>query len=807
MKKLDRLAQIETNVRLDRLEQILHTAFDQGRNSLYEFEAYSFLEALGSETVPPRQFLKIGNTPDDEQLTRFVGKYVVMKIVSPTIAHKTEVRGVRIVDNEPESIRSTWRRMLYEVPAEYKRLIESGEVPVPPSYAGLSGESLLDAISEDIKGAMLIQYMPPDSEAFGNELIVGLRHTREFGMMLSAGLGGTDTELYATFFRKNKAIVTAPTSGMTGIGFFNLFRQTVSYKKLMGLTRGQQRIVTDEQLVECFAAMIKVGTHFSSANPEAPFHITEFEVNPFTFTDFRMVPLDGLLNFKLPGKVAPQRPIQKIHKLLHPETIGIIGVSEKRVNFGRTILRNILSAGFDPHQVTIIQPKAETIDGVRCIKDIVTLATPVDLFVVAVSSEQVVELLRMISEWELAESVLLIPGGLGETEESRDRAEVVRTMLHRSRGLDWQGPIILGANSMGVISHPGSYDTWFLPEEKLPKQSAANRQQIAFISQSGAFMGTRMSRFPDLNPDYLISIGNQTDLTLGDFMEYFSEADNINVIGVYAEGFNDLDGDVFAGAVRTAIAAGKDVVFYKAGRTPEGQQATSGHTASLAGDYVVCEACLRQAGAIVAQTLEQFADLLKLAALLNRIDIKGKRIAGFSSAGFEAVGLADYIHTDDYSMELAPFSATTRAELALLMEEHRLDKLVTIHNPLDINPGADDRVFAEVVRILARDENIDGIVAGLIPITPAMHSIADGSEAYKEGIVHHISTLKSELSKPLVLVVDGGRIFDPFVDDLEAAGFPVFRSIDRAVMALSLYVEARLGQRSDKFMCVNRQLN
>ncbi len=804
MKKQDRLSKIETNVDLDRLEQILQTANTQGRNALYEFEAYAFLEALGSETIPQREFLAIGNTPDDAALTRFSGEYVVMKIVSPAIAHKTEVRGVRIVDNDPESIRAAWRRMGYEVPEEYKRLLESGVAPVPPAYVGLGGEDLLDAISEDIQGVMLVQFMPPDSEAFGNELIVGLRHTREFGMMLSAGLGGTDTELYAAFFRKNKAIVTAPTAGMTGVGFFNLFRQTVSYKKLIGLTRGQKRIVTDEQLVECFGAMIEVGTHFSSANPDAPFHITEFEVNPFAFTDFRMVPLDGLLNFKLPGSVAPQRPIDKIDNLLHPKSIGIIGVSEKRVNFGRIILRNILGAGYDPQQVTIIGPSAETIDGVRCRADLASLATPFDLFVVAVSSEHVVELLGELTEGALAQSVLLIPGGLGETAESKERAQQVQAMLHRSRGLDWRGPIILGANSMGVISHPGSYDTWFLPEEKLAKLSADTRQRIAFISQSGAFMGTRMSRFPDLNPEYLISIGNQTDLTMGDFMEYFSKADTVDVIGVYAEGFNDLDGEVFAAAVRAAVQAGKDVVFYKAGRTPEGQQATSGHTASLAGDYAVCEACLRQAGAIVAQTMEQFADLLKLAALLNPVAIKGRRIAGFSSAGFEAVGLADYIHTDDYSMELAPFSTATKEDIAVLMQEHRLDKLVTIHNPLDINPGADDRVFAEVVRILARDENIDGVVAGLIPITPAMHSIADGSKAYQEGIVHHISALKNDLTKPLVLVVDGGRIFDPFVDDLEAAGFPVFRSMDRAVMALSLYVDARQGQGSDTFMCVDR---
>ena len=791
----DRLLQIQTSVDCKQLEQILARAAEAGRNSLFEHEAYAFLSALGSETVPRCTLLLAGGKPGDEQLQQYPGASVVMKIVSPTIVHKTEVGGVRVVANDPDTIRSTWRRMLYEVPERYKRLMESREVPVPVSYKGLHGDALLEAIATDIQGVLLIEFMPPDSEAFGNELIVGLRNTREFGMMLSAGLGGTDTELYATFFRKNKAIVTAATHSMSGLEFFKLFRQTVSYQKLIGLTRGQKRIVTDEQLVECFSAMIEVGNHFSSSNADALFHVSEFEVNPFAFTDFRMVPLDGLLNFNVPEQVVPERPVENINNLLHPKSIGIIGVSSRRVNFGKVILRNILQAGFDPQQLLIIQPDEQSIDNIRCIPDLAALETPLDLLVVAIGSEHVPDLIDRVIETNCAKSVLLIPGGLGETEESKQRAEKLRLAIHASRKTASKGPTILGANSMGVISHPGSYDTWFLPEDKLAKQKAGGRQRIAFISQSGAFMGTRMSRFPDLNPQYLVSIGNQTDLTLGDFMEYFSRADNIDVIGVYAEGFNDLDGDVFSRAVREAAKAGKDVVFYKAGRTPEGQLATSGHTASLAGDYVVCEACLRQAGAVVAQTIDQFADLLNLAAQLNGVRVPGKRIAGFSSAGFEAVGLADYIHTDDYSMELAAFSEETVTTLSALMKDNRLDKLVTVQNPLDINPGADDRVFAEVVRILAEDDAVDGVIAGLIPITPAMHSLSDGSDAYREGIYHHISSLKEGLQKPLVLVVDGGIVFNPFVEDLEALGYPVFRSIDRAVMALALYVEARLDRK------------
>ena len=68
------------------------------------------------------------------------------------------------------------------------------------------------------------------------------RNTREFGMVISAGLGGTDTELYAERFRKGQAIVASSTAMTDGDTFFELFRRTICYKKLAGLTRGQRRI-------------------------------------------------------------------------------------------------------------------------------------------------------------------------------------------------------------------------------------------------------------------------------------------------------------------------------------------------------------------------------------------------------------------------------------------------------------------------------------------------------------------------------------------------------------------------------------
>lgn len=98
-----------------------------------------------------------------------------------------------------------------------------------------------------------------------------------------------------------------------------------------------------------------MGNHFSPDNPDAPFVIDELEINPFAFTDYLMVPLDGMCKFSLPEKEPTARPVAHIGNLLHPERIGIIGVSAKRRNFGRTILENIIGSGFDKDRIVILR--------------------------------------------------------------------------------------------------------------------------------------------------------------------------------------------------------------------------------------------------------------------------------------------------------------------------------------------------------------------------------------------------------------------------------------------------------------------
>ncbi|MCG8565958.1 MAG: acetate--CoA ligase family protein, partial [Desulfobacterales bacterium] len=635
---------MELSIDFDGITQLLASVSEEGRSFLYEHETYDLLARSGAETPPTCHFIQRGARPTREILEALAGDRVVLKIVSPHIIHKTEVGGVRIVDKEINKVKSAVRRMFAEVPENYASRIQHFGDAAPADLEGLSGEALVSAVGKGIQGILLVQFMPPDSTAFGNELIVGLRHTREFGTIISAGLGGTDTELYAQRFRKGQAIVAGSVALNTGDSFFQLFKKTISYKKLAGLTRGQRRIVTDDQLIECFESFIQMGRHYSQDNPVAPFVIEELEINPFAFTDYLMVPLDGLCRFGKADAIPAARPVEKIHNLLHPKSIGIIGVSATRKNFGRIILDNILAEGFERKDMVIFREGSEEIDGVVCLPDFKTYMAeeddrgPLDLFIIAVGAAQVPGLVDEILDMGLARTVMLIPGGMGETADSKERAAQVIRKMDAAHITEDGGPVFLGANCMGVVSKPGGYDTWFIPEEKLPKNRDAGYNRAALVSQSGAFMLHRSHQYPQLSPAYMISMGNQTDLTLADMVNYFKDSDQVDVIAVYAEGFNDLDGLEFCKAVRQAVLKGKELVFYKAGRTPAGKAATSSHTASLAGDYMVCESCVRQAGAIVARNFSEFQELMFLAESLHRKRVNGNRLAAVSGAGFEAVG-------------------------------------------------------------------------------------------------------------------------------------------------------------------------
>ena len=638
----------------------------------------------------------------------------------------------------------------------------------------------------------------PVQPASSVELRISLNNTREFGMVISAGLGGLDADLDEGNFRRDRASVYAAAELTDAADFLDLFKRTLPYQRLAGIAARDGLRLPDEQLKACFGKVLELAGCHPQGKPEGALLLQSLELNPACIGSDRLTVQAARCEFGPPPASRLPRPIHKIDKLIHPGSIGIIGVSASNMNFGRIILRNLMGSGYSKERLCIIRPGETEIDGVRCIESLKTLDHKLDLLIVAVAASAVYELVDEIIETDAVESVMLIPGSLGETKASREPAAALAGRINAAHGKPGGGPIFLGANCLGVVSHPGSYDSWFIPLERLPKPQKKPERNSVMLSQSGAFMITRLSQNPWLDPRYMLALGNQTDLTHGDILGYFAEQAEIETIGIYIEGFKDLDGLDFAKAVRRAVLNGKQVVVYKSGKTAPGIGGIMGHTASIAGGPVLFDSVVRQAGALVAEDFNSFDDLFYMAGALHKKKIGGRRLGAISGAGFEAVGMADFVESDNFAMEMGVLDPDTVTQLEAILVAKKLHALVEVRNPIDINPGADDEAHLQIVEAFLQDPEIDAVVVGLDPTAPSVRALEQSTLrpgfdiTDPKSTVHLMPPLVDRNHKPVIGIVDGGQLYDAMCTGLMDKGVCIFRNCARGTKALVRYVEARL---------------
>jgi acyl-CoA synthetase (NDP forming) len=732
---------------LGEVERLIRTARDRGETMLTEMDGYAVLEAVGIPT-PERKFVRSAAEAADAARSLSSARLVI-KAVSPSIAHKTDVGAVAIADRE--------------------------------SVGGVVGEMAHRLGEYDVRGFMLAEHVGHESGPAG-ELLVGLRWTDEFGPVCTVGVGGIHTEFFAREMPAGLAIV-AP--GMGDAAVADALGSAAAIRLVTTPMRGRAAKVDLPALVGLVRRLMTL----ADLMPE---YVADCEINPIALSLRGPVAVDVLVQLAAPGSRAPRivmRPLAKIRNLLEPKSVAVVGVSES-LNPGHIILCNLIDEGFDRSRLYVINPGGAEIEGCRCVPDIRSLPEPVDLLVVAVAAAQAPAIVTEAIAERAAESLILIPGGLEEKAGAEEIVAEMRAALAAARESGWRGPVINGGNCLGIRSRPGRYDTMFIPSAKLAR-SAGPTSPVAIVSQSGAFAIARMSKLARLRPKYVITLGNQSDLTVGDYLTYLKDDSEVRLFVVSVEGFRPLDGSRFLDAAREITASGRTVVLYRGGRTPEGATASSSHTASVAGDYAVTRGLAEAAGVVVAETIEDFDDLVRLFAAFDGRHVAGLRLGAISNAGFECVAMADALG----GFELARLSEATTARIASALRRCRIDTVVDVHNPLDLTPMADDLTYEEAVRAVLEDPGVDVAVVGCVPLTGALTTLAP-SPGHEEHVWRE-SSVAARLArcrgdKASVAVVDSGALYDPMADALEANGIPTFRTADRAVRVFERFCRARI---------------
>ncbi len=758
-----------------RIDGMFGDARARGATVLLETEGNQLLAALGfalPQSVFVRSAQAWGDRPESPAGT-LPGDRVVVKVISPHILHKSDVGGVKVIPNEPQAIAATIREM-------------------EERFAG-----------QEVAGYTVNEFVAYD-RSLGHELLLGLRWTDDFGAVVTFGPGGIYTEFLADNFKVGRSIAIFSPEVEDEARIEETIDRVAVMSLVTGRLRGQAAKIQPAAVVPAIVRFMALARRYM------PDTIAECEINPLVVTTHGLVALDILV------KLAPQmrrsavgsglpfdsaqgrqagtgpRPVHKLKQLLEPSSAAIIGVSEK-LNPGHIILNNLIREGFDRSRIAVIKPGSDTIEGCRCYPDVASLPERVDLLVLAVSAAQAPDVVTDVIEQRKAESLIVIPGGLEEKRGTERLTSRMRAALARARESEWRGPLINGGNCLGIRSLPGHYDTMFIPEHKMPVPGGP-MSPVAFISQSGAFAISRMSKLP-LNPKYAITLGNQMDLTIGDYLTYLKDDQDIRVFAVYVEGFTRLDGQQFLRAADEIVSGGRTVILYRAGRTAAGAQASASHTASIAGDYAVTRALAQSAGVVVAESLQDYEDLIKLFAWLGDKAVGGWRLGAISNAGFECVAIADNLGRFD----LPSFDEMTTVRLESIFRNARIESVVDVHNPLDLTPMAGDAPYEDGVRAILYASNIDVAIVGCVPLTPAMNTLPAGARhredlAKDDSFANRMIRLKQATIKPWVAVVDAGQVYDPLVAMLEAHQVPTFREADRAMRLFNMFVAARVNR-------------
>ena len=744
------------------IEKILEQAGAQGRASLSEPEVYQVMALAGLEApkylLYPAALLDAPSAALDA-VSRLAGDKLVLKLVSSKTLHKTEAGGVKVLEKTGPVVEEALRAMAAKFP--------------------------------EAEAFMAVEFLPHAAFALGEELLLGARADGAFGPVVTLGPGGTSAE------GLTKALIPGTSPSVMPV---HLAFDTKAWQKFLdsnwawgytaGRARGSKRLVQDAEMFRWLDGFSHVMKHFRDGGSSA-WAIEEFEINPLAACKGRLTALDGVLRFRK-AKAGGERSkpsAQGVNSLLHTKSAAVVGVSEKKMNMARIIANNIVKAGFPKEHIYIIKEGAAEIDGIKCFPSPAALPEKVDMYVVAVSSTEVPRVIAEAGDSGKVNGVVLISGGMGEKAGSEDMGRTVVEAMNRARA---KNPdfALSGGNSMGIVLNGVKLNTFFIPEYKLEHPLGVNPYlaKTAFVSQSGAFVISTESKMPWLKPAYSITVGNQQDVTVPDYVERLAEEEDLKVILVYMEGFKPGDGLGLARTVEKARANGKQVVLYKAGRTAVGCKAVMGHTASIAGDYLVTRLIMEGAGALVAETFDDFNDLAGLACAFAGYEIKHGNTFFLSNAGFEAAGMADGVAgfiTADMGKGVAEGMEKT-------LKEFRLDSLVDAKNPLDITPMAPDAAIAGVLKAALAADEFSGALVSMVPLTAMMNTMPKSAaplEDFEKSFLTGAAEAARAARKPLLFCVAAGTLYEPYCAYAQKLGLPVFRSADRAVKMYGKYLE------------------
>src|SRR6202142_3545053 len=424
-----------------------------------------------------------------------------------------------------------------------------------------------------------------------------------------------------------------------------------------------------------------------------------------------------------PSSAVYRSEIHPLDPLFLPQSVAVIGASERAGSVGRSVFWNLLSSPFGG-TVFPVNAKRSNVLGIKAYPSIRDLPDKVCLVVVVTPADTVPDIIAESVECGIPAGIVISAGFKEFGEHGKELERQISKII--------QGKMrLIGPNCLGVMNPIRGFNATFA-------RTVARPGNVAFISQSGALCTAVLdwSLRENVGFSAFVSVGSMLDVNWGDLVDYFGSDPRTNSIVI------------------------------KAGRTAAAAKAAASHTGALTGSDEVLDAAFRRSGVLRVNSI---ADIFFMSDVLAKQPRpRGKRLCILTNAGGPGVLATDALVAG--GGELAELSDDTL---------NAFDKILppqwSHSNPVDILGDAEPERYAKSLEIAAKDPSIDGMLVVLTPkdmTNPS--SIAEKLKPYAKG-----------LHKPVLASWMGGAEVAAGEQILNQAGIPTFQFPDSAVRAFT----------------------
>ena len=463
--------------------------------------------------------------------------------------------------------------------------------------------------------------------------------------------------------------------------------------------------------------------------------------------------------------------LTKLDKLLHPDSVAIIGASPDKKKVGYAALRNMVQSGFKG-RLYAVNPKAEQygeIEGVKVYASINDINDQIDLAVVCIPPRFIPPLMEDLGKKEVKYAAV-ITAGFKETGEEGAKLEKKLVEIAKKYGLR-----IVGPNILGVIDTSAPMNASFAERSPI-------KGEVAFLSQSGALLTGILdwSCAEGIGYSSFVSLGNKADLDETDFIEALAEDENTLAILAYLESISR--GTDFI-RVCSKVTRKKPVIIIKSGKSEAGAKAASSHTGSMTGADTTYDVAFEKSGVIRAEDAQELFDM---AFAFSFMPIpKGNRVVIITNAGGPGILATDA--AEKYGLGLATLSEEFKDKL-----REFLPPAANFNNPIDALGTAQAEDYGRILEMALLDDGVDSVIVILTP-----QAMTEGQETAEK----IIEIREKYPQKPIVTVFIGGEILGPSIYQLKKNKIPCFPLPERGVRAMAVlaqYNEIRNRPADDK---------